>query len=204
MLCQPPTGGGLVDALEHGIVEIESGFVCLECSLRFRNKSALNSHARQALHSPWVCKCGKTFSRLDDLKRHANSYKRTTKHPCPYCSKFRDERAFPRKDHLAQHIRNYHHIEDDSADGPPELYCCHYKDCSYHTANRQFARRGPTLNSRSKLTKHLREAHNESPFPCPETGCHRVGSQGYFRKKDLIQHQKNQHPLSYSSEHYEY
>jgi len=190
----------LEDALEHGIIEIEPSLTCWECHHQYRNKSALNSHARQALHSPWKCKCEKAFSRVDDLKRHIHSHQRTKKHSCPYCSKFKNERGFSRKDHLVQHIRNYHHIEDSLTIGSVETHCCPHKNCVYHTVTRQLVEGVPCLNTRSELTKHLRAAHNESPFPCPKRGCSRVGSQGYFRKKDLLLHQKNQHPPSHSFE----
>jgi hypothetical protein len=45
----------------------------------------------------------------------------------------------------------------------------------------------------SDYTTHLRKAHDESPFPCPEPGCPRKNGKGYFRKRDLIKHQKKEH-----------
>jgi hypothetical protein len=43
------------------------------------------------------------------------------------------------------------------------------------------------------LTKHLREVHDESLNPCDFPGCGRVGKKGFFRKRDLLKHQKDYH-----------
>lgn len=46
----------------------------------------------------------------------------------------------------------------------------------------------------SDLTAHIKKVHSESPFPCQVWGCSRVGGKGYFRERDLIKHQKKDHP----------
>ena len=50
-----------------------------------------------------------------------------------------------------------------------------------------------TFQTRGELTRHLREVHDESPFPCQERGCSRVGGKGFFREKDLLKHVEDHH-----------
>jgi hypothetical protein len=46
----------------------------------------------------------------------------------------------------------------------------------------------------SEWTKHMKEVHDESPFPCTVTGCNRVRGKGYFRERDLVKHVVKAHP----------
>jgi hypothetical protein len=39
----------------------------------------------------------------------------------------------------------------------------------------------------------MRTVHNECLFPCPESGCSRVGGKGFFRERDLSEHQRTHH-----------
>ncbi|KAK2063013.1 hypothetical protein LY76DRAFT_243999 [Colletotrichum caudatum] len=48
--------------------------------------------------------------------------------------------------------------------------------------------------SQSDCTKHMKTAHNFTPFPCPVSGCNKTGSNGYTREKDLVNHRKKEHP----------
>ncbi len=50
-----------------------------------------------------------------------------------------------------------------------------------------------TFQTRGELTKHLREVHDETPFPCQGKGCLRVGGKGSFREKDLLKHVEDHH-----------
>jgi hypothetical protein len=50
-----------------------------------------------------------------------------------------------------------------------------------------------TFQTRGELTKHLREVHDESPFPCQEKICSRVGGKGFFREKGLLKHVEDHH-----------
>lgn len=43
------------------------------------------------------------------------------------------------------------------------------------------------------FTKHMRIAHNETPFPCPVLGCDRVGAKGFVLEKALVTHHRNNH-----------
>lgn len=53
-----------------------------------------------------------------------------------------------------------------------------------------------TFQTRGELTRHLREVHDESPFPCQERGCPRIGGKGFFREKDLLRHVEDHHTSS--------
>lgn len=54
--------------------------------------------------------CRKTFTRRDSLKRHLLTHAKSEKKDfaCFQCLKYQGDRAFSRKDHLNQHIRNVH------------------------------------------------------------------------------------------------
>jgi len=46
----------------------------------------------------------------------------------------------------------------------------------------------------SAYTKHMREVHDESPYPCDVAHCHKIGGKGYFRKRDMVKHRQRDHP----------
>ncbi|RMJ23621.1 C2H2 finger domain protein [Aspergillus sp. HF37] len=54
--------------------------------------------------------CGKAFTRAADLKRHESSVHFPVKQDCPVGDCLRkDDNGFPRRDHLIEHLRSYHH-----------------------------------------------------------------------------------------------
>ena len=127
--------------------------------------------------------------------------------PCTFCRKYRGHNGFKRKDHLTQHIRNYHHVElnDDGRSMvlPLKHARCPHEECLQHgNRNRSdkndywsIAKDGePPFKTQSALTNHLKLVHDESPFPCMKAGCTRVGGRGYSRKCDLFKHVKREHP----------
>jgi len=196
----------------HGQIHGISTICCNECGTAFEKKSALALHAKHTKHAAYICKCGEKCSRLDVLKRHIKTFQPTTTHPCPYCNKFRDSKAFTRRDHLLQHWRGYHNIEPISDSDEfqstmrtrprmrKELSCPH-EDCPYFCSQdpqnqRPFQENDPAFRTRSELTRHLREVHNESPFECTEPYCSRNGGRGFFREGDLLRHQKEHHSMS--------
>jgi len=151
-------------------------FRCNECSWQFPYKGALDSHARQTLHSPYVCYCGAPFSRLYDLDRHIQTFDRKTLYPCPHCSKFSGPNAFARRDHLTQHLRGFHNIESPGSTSPSSppgkgrgrALSCPHEGCAYHhdASFSNFLIPKKSFSAKKYFTKHLREVHDESLFPC--------------------------------------
>ncbi|BCS29219.1 C2H2-type zinc finger protein [Aspergillus puulaauensis] len=62
---------------------------------------------------PYACDdCGKSFTRPADLKRHQTTVHYPVFQNCPVsdCSR-KDGNGFPRRDHLVEHLRSYHHLD---------------------------------------------------------------------------------------------
>ncbi|PLN80735.1 hypothetical protein BDW42DRAFT_106976 [Aspergillus taichungensis] len=62
---------------------------------------------------PFGCDdCGRAFTRPADLRRHQTSVHNPVPEDCPVegCSR-KDSKGFPRRDHLKEHLRTYHHID---------------------------------------------------------------------------------------------
>jgi hypothetical protein len=183
---------------------------CLECHAVFPNVSQLRLHANEAQHSPFGCSCGKTFARLDVLNRHHDSLGvGTPKYPCSYCKRHRGKNGFRRRDHLLQHIRGYHKFEAEDKVGQinnfrncssakvhvcPHANCPHHRGKSFWELPRTEQLRQKPFEKQSEYTKHLKEVHQETPFPCTITGCDRSGPKGYVNEKALITHRKEKHP----------
>jgi hypothetical protein len=196
----------------HGISQTQSRIYCQECNFQFPNRSLLDKHAKETQHAPYRCKCGKGFSRLDVIGRHIQSSLATNSYPCPYCKKHRGSRAFVRRDHLTQHLRGYHnmesenHSEEDQFQPSPrkrnKTFKCPHGTCSYAPGSSTKSGLAPphrlirTFPTQGGLMKHLREVHDESLFPCTETGCSRIGGKGFLRKTDLVEHAKDHHSTS--------
>ncbi|KAF4613434.1 hypothetical protein G7Y89_g15452 [Cudoniella acicularis] len=101
---------------------------------------------------------------------------------------YRGKNGFKRKDHLRQHIRNYHHIKDVRInEDEPDSYDCPFEGCD---------RVGVNGFSDKKLMKlHLKKDHI-SPFQCPQPGCNRIGTNGWQRQIDMLKHMKKAHATS--------
>jgi general transcription factor IIIA len=103
--------------------------------------------------------------------------------------RYRGDNGFKRKDHLRQHIRNYHHIDDDVISTDQEQvtisFNCPREGCGRIDMN--------GFESKKLLTVHLKKDH-PSPFQCSEIGCHRIGTNGWLRRTDMIKHMKKAHP----------
>ncbi|OCK85647.1 hypothetical protein K432DRAFT_12074 [Lepidopterella palustris CBS 459.81] len=169
-------------------------YSCAQCKVNFSSFEQLNYHAGHTGHTPYVCDamdCGSTFSRFDTYERHQLSHKLDVKRwPCPHCNKHRGVNGFKRKDHLTQHLRNYHHMGEEYKVDQYGQSCPH-KDCEHY---RNFPwSRDSSFKKISEYTKHMKKVHDESPFPCTEPGCDRIGGKGYVRKRDLLKHQKKEH-----------
>ncbi|KAI9037284.1 uncharacterized protein KD926_000646 [Aspergillus affinis] len=59
---------------------------------------------------PFSCDCGRAFTRPADLKRHQTSVHNPVFQDCPVEECLRKAgNGFPRRDHLIEHLRSYHH-----------------------------------------------------------------------------------------------
>ncbi|ORY01805.1 hypothetical protein BCR34DRAFT_90324 [Clohesyomyces aquaticus] len=174
---------------------------CSECNESFLNQWRFEVHAYQTGHRAITCthaECGKAFARIDIFQRHQKTHEDVVKrHPCKHCRKYRGENGFKRKDHLTQHLRNYHHIgEDDARNGTRILsfanMSCPVEDCVDYRGPGTAWKDLPFQKS-SDRAQHMRKVHNESIYPCPEPGCDRVGGKGYIRRADLRAHLRKVH-----------
>jgi len=163
---------------------------CQDCTTTtpFKNRAALENHAKETHHRPYTCLCTEKFSRVDNLQRHISTLRTPPVIACPYCHE-----TFPRSDHLLQHLRSYHRISDGgnentSGKETKRTKRCAFVECVDHGE----------FKSISDLTKHVRDVHDASPFPCRVSGCEKIGGKGYFRKRALLDHQEECHQGSAS------
>ncbi|KAH0545452.1 hypothetical protein FGG08_000453 [Glutinoglossum americanum] len=157
-------------------------------------------HGRRTGHMPYRCQfkeCKSTFSRADVMKRHQGQhYDNAPRYSCHYCQRHTGINGFKRKDHLQQHIRNYHHKEPPVTRTPERSYlACIKAGCTEYRERQRVWYRDPDMpfSRESERTEHMRKVHNESPFPCDTAGCDRVDGKGFFRESDLQKHKKKTH-----------
>lgn len=195
---------------DHRQVIGDVPFACLECKEAFHTQTQLQAHANTHQHSPFACVCSKTFARVDVLNRHIDSFsKDIPKFPCSYCKGHRGKDGFRRKDHLVQHLRGYHKFDSEEIrkECPevnlrylPDVFVCPLHGCESHPDEDfrsldswQQVEQAP-FKTRAEYSKHMREVHDETPFPCIVFRCDRVGAKGYLRAKDLKKHISGKHP----------
>ncbi|KAF2733865.1 hypothetical protein EJ04DRAFT_467658 [Polyplosphaeria fusca] len=174
-------------------------YSCSECKKAFTTQWDMGDHATETGHAALACShpgCGKSFSRLDTFTRHKNVHRDGAKRfPCDFCKTHRGKNGFKRKDHLTQHLRGYHnhHTGKKERTGCRPLFarCCPHKDCAKYRAI--FVWTNLPFKGKDEYTKHMKEVHRESDFPCPEPGCDRIGEKGYFVKANLRNHLVKKH-----------
>lgn len=76
-----------------------------DCAFVSSKKSELEQHALEAGHLPFPCTCGAQFARAFCLTRHINSMMGPG-FQCDLC----DDRSFPRRDKLDDHLRRWHRL----------------------------------------------------------------------------------------------
>ncbi|KAE9985719.1 hypothetical protein BLS_005685 [Venturia inaequalis] len=157
----------------------DAQLVCAECRLPFQS---LEAHAKAVNHRAFSCafeNCVSSFGRRDLLLRHELTHTDETNYPCPHCDKYSGKNGFKRKDHLQQHLSNFHN---------KELYpeFCNHTDCKV----KAIAVSQKAFKSMKEYRAHLREVHDQTPFPCDWPGCERKGGKGYSRERDLEAHKK--------------
>jgi hypothetical protein len=170
-------------------------FECQQCHFIFDVLEHLNRHALKTKHEAFRCsniECLVTFTRMDDLRRHNKKHQPDAQDfPCPHCQL--PTKSFKRKDHLTQHLRNFHRIgvfpgTSLSARSCPRISCPQFRS----EDGGQLVSALPFRHSKEYID-HMRRTHDESPFPCPESGCNKIGGKGYFREMDLVKHRKKSH-----------
>jgi hypothetical protein len=84
---------------------------CPECRGTFDNLQSLDHHTKNTSHKAWKCPepyCNKTYARRDTYLRHRATHKDKNSYTCIVCLGENKQKAFKRKDHLTEHIRNCH------------------------------------------------------------------------------------------------
>lgn len=180
---------------------------CNQCSFKGTILFDVWLHASETGHMAFSCEhdgCEKKFSRLDTYRRHARSHNDDAKrHSCKYCKKYRGQNGFKRKDHLTQHLRNYHHIGEDEVKGSlSERGWCPKEGCSEARPASVSCGVHGVFASSVQWVKHMRTVHDESDFPCPRPGCDRINGKGYYRKADLRSHLRKVHGVDMEEDYY--
>ena len=187
---------------EHMRAMHQDAFTCEECIYVGKSQYELGLHAFATGHASFICKhddCEKRFSRLDTYQRHQRTHLEDAKRfPCKYCKKYRGKNGFKRKDHLNQHVRNYHHIGEDEQVGTiPNRKWCPKRECAKarHDDSVEYVRLSTqgVFPSSKEWVKHMRTVHDESEYSCPQAGCDRVNRKGYFRSAELRTHLRKVH-----------
>ncbi|KAK8006239.1 hypothetical protein PG991_012536 [Apiospora marii] len=194
----------------HSQVEPHGLHTCAECGEPFKNRTQQQAHGDNSQHSPFVCACGATFSRVDVLHRHIDGYaKEGPRFPCKFCKFHRGKHGFRRRDHLVQHLRGYHKFDDEevgkvcpktknlkalSIATCPHRGCEFFRDESFQKLAWVEQILQKPFPNQATFTKHLKEVHSQTPFPCDFEGCDKVGAKGYVREKDLMKHLVAKHP----------
>jgi len=171
---------------------------CDECMYVGKSQYELERHTSNTGHGSFICKhdgCEKTFPRRDTYQRHQRTHQGDAQRfPCKYCKKYRGKNGFKRKDHLTQHVRNYHHIGEGEQGGAPiDRKWCPKKECSESRPAGVDVSQQCAFTTSKEWIKHMRTVHDESEFSCPQAGCDRVNGKGYFRSADLRIHLRKAH-----------
>ena len=198
------------DVMHYNVFHGELKYECGQCGLLFNSTGLLDEHGGETMHNAYVCQypgCKSESTRLNDLIRHQWTHKKNgPRHSCPHCHTYRGKNGFRRKDHLRQHIRNYHHIDELE-----QFHLCSlcnkvfkFEELTDHMRHQHNSlpfvcshklcdRVGMNGFDTERLMKaHLKKYH-PSEFQCSEPGCDRVGTKGWMRKRDMVKHMKNAH-----------
>lgn len=174
-------------------------FSCDQCLHSFRAIAEVEGHAWRTRHLSFACKqdgCESKFSQWVSYRRHLRKHQDDAKRfPCKYCRKYRGKNGFTRRDHLTQHIRNYHHIQSDETTRALEYNrrFCPRDECSESMPRPARWDAQPKFASSAAWMKHMRTVHEASEYSCPQPGCDRIGGMGYFRGADLSTHLRKAH-----------
>ncbi|KAK8126871.1 uncharacterized protein PG998_002630 [Apiospora kogelbergensis] len=182
------------------------------CSKSFVSIDSFQQHQRfhtkahwVANESPFRCGCAQEFVTLYTLQRHIGNFQKLPGFSCEEtdCSK-----AFQRKDHLKQHLSHKHHYSDAELEAKfptrqvitniiPVCHfesCTYYRDASFGAQPLQFQEENKPFIKQADYTKHMKDVHEWSPFPCNLPSCDKREKKGYFSRKALQKHRKEKHP----------
>ncbi|KAI1381316.1 hypothetical protein F4677DRAFT_440532 [Hypoxylon crocopeplum] len=206
----PDNHGHGSDVSSHYRVQGPSRFSCAECHSSFPTRGDLRIHANDQRHSQIICACGEKFSRTDVLSRHVASFRKATKKfPCTFCKRHRGNQGFRRQDHLVQHLLGYHKFETEEVQKIcptsfktksyyilvcPDPQCEFYRGDEYWRLGWSNRNAQSPFKKQSDYSKHLKDVHEISRFPCPVAGCDRVDAKGYMAANGLMKHLACQHP----------
>ena len=166
---------------------------CGQCSAIADSNRELETHARETDHFAFACKedeCNSKFFEVGVYRRHVRKHQDdAVRFPCRYCRKYRGKEGFKRKDHLTQHIRNYHHIGEDEVKRRKHYRpWCSKQGCNMSQSVWAGDSKSTAFASSTEWIKHMRTVHDESIFPCLHPGCDRIDGKGYFREADIRTH----------------
>jgi general transcription factor IIIA len=198
------------DVNHYRIAHGELKYECAQCGLLFDTTVLLDEHGGETMHNAYVCQypgCKSESTRFNDLIRHQLTHmKNSPRHSCPHCHTYRGNNGFRRKDHLQQHIRNYHHIGELeqfhlcllcnnflTLDKLTDHFRHQHNSLPFFCPHKLCDRVGMNGFETERLKKaHLKKYH-PSEFQCSEPGCDRAGTKGWMRKRDMVKHMKNAH-----------
>lgn len=154
--------------------------------------------------SPFVCKCDQQFAKLDTLLRHIRRFQDLL--PSFHCEDYKH--GFKRKDHLVQHLRHFHRLQDAQIaiqfptrkifkNDIPVCHvksCDHYRDESFSAQPLVLQEKDAPFAKKSDYTEHMRKVHGWSPYSCKVPLCDKVDKNGYFNEKALQKHMQEKHP----------
>ena len=191
---------------DHARVQSLLATSCDECGAKFNSMAELHVHAIEQHHVILRCKCAETFSRIDVLIRHLKQNRLSgTTYPCLKCKRHRGVRAFKRKDHLTQHLQNYHHVDATKYSRYsiystliqlrcPYIGCPQHRDADFYRIPFWERDKACPFEKQSVYTKHMQKDHDYSPYPCDLANCPKVAGKGFFRKTSFLKHRKSCHP----------
>ncbi|KAE9379950.1 hypothetical protein N431DRAFT_122026 [Stipitochalara longipes BDJ] len=166
---------------------------CAQCGIGCGSLKDLDKHGDQTMHAAYICRypdCGTECTRIAELIRHQLAHRSTVpRYACLHCRKYRGANGFKRKDHLRQHIRNYHHIDDSPRGSNADEsagHACTFDGCDKTGLN--------AFETEKLLKVHLKKEH-PSPYQCSYPGCHRIGTNGWMLERAMVKHMKKDHDV---------
>ncbi|ROW07433.1 hypothetical protein VMCG_03732 [Cytospora schulzeri] len=77
------------------------------CHTRVRASSGLEENGRSERHRPFLCTCGKSYTRLFSLNRHLKKVTEPQQYQCPWCE---NPSVYTCKEDVEAHLRSIHQV----------------------------------------------------------------------------------------------